>query len=286
MDDLIQEFLTETQESLDALDTDIVKLEQNPNNKDLISRIFRLVHTVKGTCGFLGLPRLEKVAHHSENIMGRFRDGDLEVSQEAVSVILESFDRIKEIVEAIAETGEEPDGDDSVLIEKLDVIYEGGNAGSGNISNEDEPVFEPIPAPGVEISVESEDDMVEDNQEHMNAEDDVELDTIVEVEEVLVEGKDIDNSSDKKTGKVIGEQTLRVSVDVLENLMTTVSELVLSRNQIMQILRTEEDSPFAAPLHRLNHVVSELQEGVMQTRMQPIGNAWNKLPSFICDYTV
>jgi two-component system chemotaxis sensor kinase CheA len=125
MDDLIQEFLTETTESLNALDSDIVKLEQNPNDKDLIGRIFRLVHTVKGTCGFLGLPRLEKVAHHSENIMGRYREGSLQVTEAGVSLILESFDRIKSIVAGIAATEKEPEGDDSALIAKLDAVFEG-----------------------------------------------------------------------------------------------------------------------------------------------------------------
>src|SRR3954464_3346331 len=111
MDDLIQEFLTETTESLNALDSDIVKLEKNPNDKELIGRIFRLVHTVKGTCGFLGLPRLETVAHPSENIMGRYREGSLQVTPSSVSLILEAFDRIKEIVAGIAKAGTEPGGD-------------------------------------------------------------------------------------------------------------------------------------------------------------------------------
>jgi len=289
MDDLIQEFLTETKESLEALDTDIVKLEQNPNNKDLISRIFRLVHTVKGTCGFLGLPRLEKVAHHSENIMGRFRDGGLEVSEDTVSVILESFDRIKDIVESIAQTGTEAEGDDSVLIAKLDAIYE--STGKPNKTMANEEVFVPVKAEETKAAVIETKQFTAEKQEEHEVEVEVEVDhehdhdEEHEVEEVIV--KAAAATVDKKQRKAnSGEQTLRVSVDVLENLMTTVSELVLSRNQIMQILRAQEDSPFAAPLHRLNHVVSELQEGVMQTRMQPIGNAWNKLPRIIRDLSV
>src|SRR3546814_13972630 len=86
-----------------------------------------------------------------------------------------------------------------------------------------------------------------------------------------------DKADSKKEGSV-ANQSLRVNVDVLENLMTMVSELVLTRNQLLQILRSQNESEFAAPLQRLNHVVSELQEGVMATRMQPIGNAWAKLP--------
>ncbi len=81
----------------------------------------------------------------------------------------------------------------------------------------------------------------------------------------------------------IANQSIRVNVELLENLMTMVSELVLTRNQVLQILRKHKDSEFAAPLQRLNHVTSELQEGVMKTRMQPIGNAWAKLPRIIRD---
>jgi len=124
-DDLIVEFLTETNESLEELDLDLVNLEQNPNDKDLLGKIFRLMHTIKGTCGFLSLPRLEKVAHHAENVLGRFRDGDLEVTPEYVTLIFESIDSIKFIVGIIEETGSEPEGDDSDIIARLDAVVEG-----------------------------------------------------------------------------------------------------------------------------------------------------------------
>jgi HPt (histidine-containing phosphotransfer) domain-containing protein len=125
MDDLIVEFLTETNEGLQELDTNLIRLEQNPNDKDLISKIFRLMHTIKGTCGFLGLPRLETVAHRAENVMGRFRDGDLEVTPAYVSLILESLDRVRFLLGHIEANGTEPDGEDSELIAKLDAVYEG-----------------------------------------------------------------------------------------------------------------------------------------------------------------
>lgn len=125
MDDLIQEFLTETTENLAQLDVDIVALEQDNNNTELLSNIFRTIHTIKGTCGFIGLPRLEKVAHAGENVLGKFRDGELEVTPGAITVILECIDRIKDILTAIEEAGSEPKGDDSELIGKLDVYFKG-----------------------------------------------------------------------------------------------------------------------------------------------------------------
>ena len=93
VDDLLQEFLTETAENMDVLDVELVKLEQNPNDPELLSNIFRLVHTIKGTCGFLGLPRLESVAHAGENVLGKVRDGVLTVTPDAVSLVLGSLDR-------------------------------------------------------------------------------------------------------------------------------------------------------------------------------------------------
>ena len=128
MDDLLNEFLTETGESIDVVDVELVKLEQDPNNKEVLDNIFRLVHTIKGTCGFLGLPRLESVAHASENVLGKFRDGELQVSEHAVTVILESLDRIKAILAGLEATEEEPEGDDSELISRLDAIAEGAEA--------------------------------------------------------------------------------------------------------------------------------------------------------------
>src|SRR6202051_4219648 len=100
MDDLLREFLTETNESLQRVDAELVRFEQEPNNGEILGNIFRLVHTIKGTCGFLGLPRLETLAHAAESLMGKFRDG-MPVTTEAVTLILSTIDRIKTILNGI-----------------------------------------------------------------------------------------------------------------------------------------------------------------------------------------
>src|SRR5216684_4108655 len=100
MDDLLREFLTETSESLDVVDVELVRFEREPNNAEILANVFRLVHTIKGTCGFLSLPRLEALAHAAETLMGRFRDG-LPVTSEAVTVVLATIDRIKEILASL-----------------------------------------------------------------------------------------------------------------------------------------------------------------------------------------
>lgn len=277
MDDLIVEFLTETNESLQELDTDLITLEQNPNDKNLISKIFRLMHTIKGTCGFLGLPRLETVAHRAENVMGRFRDGNLEVTPEYVSLILESLDRVRFLLGHIEATSTEPEGSDAELIEKLDSVYEGRDAfQSGGTAP---PQTEKETPPSSELEMPSFDDvrtLIADQPTEHTTEPAITTPAAVKEQK---ESKD-------STESAIANQSLRVNVDVLENLMTMVSELVLTRNQLMQIARSDKDSGFVTPLQRLNHVVSDLQEGVMKTRMQPIGNAWAKLPRIIRDLSM
>ncbi|MDY0029028.1 MAG: chemotaxis protein CheW [Pseudobdellovibrionaceae bacterium] len=272
MDDLIVEFLTETNESLMELDTDLIKLEQNPNDKDLISKIFRLMHTIKGTCGFLGLPRLETVAHRAENVLGRFRDGNLEVTPAYVSLILESLDRVRYLLGHIEETGTEPEGEDSDLTEKLDAVYEGRDGGTETTN---------VPAATAPGPVEVEVEFPSIQEEHGE-----EIASQFATAKTEIPTAAAQTQTKETTESAIANQSLRVNMDVLENLMTMVSELVLTRNQLLQIARTEKENNFVTPLQRLNHVVSDLQEGVMKTRMQPIGNAWAKLPRIIRDLSI
>ena len=316
MDDLLSEFLTETAENLSVLDTELVKLEQNPNDPGLLSNIFRLVHTIKGTCGFLGLPRLESVAHAAENVLGKFRDGKLEVSPEAVTVILQSLDTIKMILGQLEETEEEPAGDDSALIGRLNALAEGQTLSADDVGGAPAKAAEPPasaaePAPVADAVPEAEPQAVVDATAPEPEPTAVEAPVVsdepaaapVDAEELKApepkaaepppvpaakpaakpaaraESGDIPEAKESS----VAAQSIRVNVDLLENLMTMVSELVLTRNQVMQILRNHKESDFAAPLQRLNHVTSELQEGVMKTRMQPIGNAWAKLPRLIRD---
>lgn len=302
MDDLIVEFITETNEGLQQLDTDLLKLEQNPNDKDLISKIFRLMHTIKGTCGFLGLPRLETCAHRAENVMGRFRDGDLLVTPEYVSLILESLDRVRFLLGHIEANGTEPEGNDNDLTEKLDAVYEGRDAAqqaapaaveaaaeavSKNNADEDalQALFDSTPVLPLDQILAMENPPKEEQPEPVK-EEPVKTEAL-KVETPKAEPPKADNKPAAASGNSdMGADSLRVNVRVLENLMTMVSELVLTRNQLLQILRSQKESSFSSPLQRLNHVVSDLQDGVMKTRMQPIGNAWAKLPRIIRDLSI
>ena len=277
MDDLLNEFLTETTENMDVLDVELVKLEQNPNDPELLGNIFRLVHTVKGTCGFLGLPRLEGVAHAAESLFARFRDGELEVTPAAVTLVLESLDRIKKLLKELEKTGTEPEGSDADLIGRLESFAEDAVMQAMMV---DEDVKE----------------IAEDSDELQAAFDKAEVTAAEAAEDAgadpmgglpstLADTGLAEAAEDDQVGG-IALQSIRVNVDLLESLMTMVSELVLTRNQLLQILRARDDSEFSGPLERLSHVTSELQESVMKTRMQPIGNAWAKLPRIVRDLSI
>ncbi len=139
MDELLRDFLTETGESLDRVDAELVRFEQDPNNAQILGNIFRLVHTIKGTCGFLALSRLERLTHSAETLMGKFRDG-MPVTAPAVTLILATLDRVKTILETLETQQEEPAGDDTDLIEQLAAMARGMSVA-------------PPSAPSVEVAV-------------------------------------------------------------------------------------------------------------------------------------
>src|SRR5450755_3896790 len=298
MDDLLREFLTETGESLDTVDNQLVRFEQDPNNAKILDNIFRLVHTIKGTCGFLGLPRLEALAHAGETLMGKFRDG-MPVTAEAVTLILGSIDRIKEILGGLEATETEPEGTDQDLIVKLQELVERGMqtmAAAAAPAPSVKPVEQGTLVPQIlerelrpgEVSL--------DELERAFRETATEIapplapaprpapaQDAVSAKEARPAAKKANPDPEAVEGNSIANQSIRVNVDTLEHLMTMVSELVLTRNQLLEISRRNEDTEFKVPLQRLSNVTAELQEGVMKTRMQPIGNAWQKLPRIVRD---
>ena len=278
MDDLLREFVTETNESLDVVDVELVRFEQDPNNAKILDNIFRLVHTIKGTCGFLGLPRLEALAHAAETLMGKFRDGAT-ASSEAVTLILATIDRIKAILESLEREQREPEGGDTDLISNLERMVE--LVGSATSPPQRQKTVGTLVPQVLERALRPDEDSLDDLERAFR-------ETLTEPPEAKPRSSTATSTEAlaKDDEAVKGaNQSIRVTVDTLEHLMTMVSELVLTRNQLLEIVRQHEESEFKTPLQRLSNVTAELQEGVMKTRMQPIGNAWQKLPRIVRDLT-
>jgi len=309
MDDLLREFLTETNESLDTVDNQLVRFEQDPNNAKILDNIFRLVHTIKGTCGFLGLPRLEALAHAAETLMGKFRDG-MPVTGEAVSLILNTIDRIKDILGELESSEAEPEGSDPDLIGALEKMVEVGMASMEGGAPASAPAVPAASSGGAAEGI-----LVAQTLERALRPGEVSLDELERAfRETAVEtvaapavaaapvpaavapapksaakpaakpaARKAAGDNEAAEADKVSAQSIRVNVDALEHLMTMVSELVLTRNQLLEISRRHEENEFKVPLQRLSNVTAELQEGVMKTRMQPIGNAWQKLPRIVRD---
>ncbi len=249
MDEIVKDFLIESAENLDRLDQDLVKLEGAPSSTELLARIFRTIHTIKGTCGFLAFARLEKLAHAGENLLSRLRDGELTLNAEITSGLLAMVDAVRSMLAKIEASGQDGDDDYAALIAHLTQLQSGrANLPPANVSPVDVAQNADAPASGGR------------NEEAV-------------VAPQAAQPRDTDAAV----------ETIRVGVNLLDRLMNLVGELVLARNQLLQFSNTTQDAGFQAVSQRMNLIATELQEEVMKTRMQPIGNVWNKFPRMVRD---
>ena len=266
MDDLLRDFLTESSENLQQLDCDIVALERTPGDRELLRSIFRTIHTIKGTCGFLGLERLEHVAHAAENVLALLREGALSADAAVIGDVLAAVDVIRDILQGLESTEAEPAGDDSAIVAALDAW----TSGEGRVAEQaEEHAVVPAAsdtAPATEL---------------------VPTAAVLDVREAHDETDD--TARPAAAAVATADASLRVNVALLDRLMNMIGELVLTRNQLLQVTAgprvgdSGADAAFLAPVQQLDRVTTDLQETVMRTRMQPVGTAWTKLPRLVRD---
>lgn len=301
MDDLVAEFLSETVESLEIVDVELVKFEQDPSNVAGLDKVFRLLHTVKGSAGFLGLDRLGTLAHSTETLIDCFRDG-APVSDDSMTLTLEAIDRFRWMLEVLSENGQEPEGDDKEMLDRLAEMskevrerLENPSKGEaktekGESKKEEELSPEELNALFEQQVAEAEAAMAKEEQQNTKetSQDEKKASEVALNQQQHVApdkpspAKENSEPSEPKEAKgKLKSTSIRVNMDTIEHMMTMVSELVLTRNQLIEIIRQKDDASFNAPLQRLSSITSELQEGVMQTRMQPIGTAWQQIPRLI-----
>jgi two-component system chemotaxis sensor kinase CheA len=312
-DDVMAEFITESRENLDDLDNALVTLEQQPD-PGVIAKIFRAVHTIKGTSGFLGLRTLESVTHIGENLLSKMRDGDLPVTQANTTALLGMADAVRQILDIVETTGAEGDETYGPLIEELSRLNAGEAtpARRGRAKQQADASVTTLKPRRVTVTLPARraagTDAVPDDPPRMGEQlidrgliTEVELDEVLlrqregdprHVGEILVEKESIKPSDVVDVLKTQAEErpqtneSIRVDVGLLDDLMNLVGELVLARNQILQYNGSVFDPSFSATSQRLNLITSELQEGVMKTRMQPIDNVWNKFPRIVRDLSL
>jgi len=285
MDDLIKEFLVESIENLDRLDSELVKLETDPSSQELLSSIFRTIHTIKGSCGFLGFSKLEKVAHVGESLLSRLRDGKLSLTPEFTSGLLAMVDAIRTMLGEIQTT--EQDGNETYpeLIETLNKLQNQGQEPPSKAAAEASLPKEPTknqkgdsPKENSAKSVPSASVPTQPEQTPP-ARPEPAAPTAAAPGETPTAQHPTDDSRSRNAAA----ETIRVDVHLLDRLMNLVGELVLTRNQITQFSARQSDPNLASPAQQLNLLTSELQEEVMRTRMQPISNVFDKFPRVVRD---
>jgi two-component system chemotaxis sensor kinase CheA len=293
MDEVIKEFLVECNEGLDRFDRDLVALEKDRTSRELLDSIFRAIHTIKGTGGVLGYEKLVSISHIGESVLSRMRDGLLALSPAITTALLAMADALRAILQDIAASGGEGNGDYSFVIRQLSAVLE--QAQTTAPPKMRQPIISAPPAESAalpllgEILVSAETCKPEDVVAAVGLQQEGDPRRLGQI---LVENRAADPAAVAEGLKTqndyreIVSNTIRVDVALLDKVMNLVGELVLARNQVLQFTGTQKDSSFLSTAQRLNLITTELQEGVMKTRMQPIGNVWNKLPRVVRDLAV
>jgi two-component system chemotaxis sensor kinase CheA len=345
-DEIVREFLVESYENLDQLDRDLVALEQEPDAHPLLQSIFRTIHTIKGTSGFLAFGKLEVLTHVGEGLLARLRDGGLRLTQDRTTGLLELVDAVRGILASIEATGNEGERDYTELVTRLTALQTpqpepalpapAKPPRSRRRSTDPQPAALPTNAATGEHPTEQvakHDIKAARTARKANtgtsaapsgpaanvpllgellqqrADIDAEDVAVAMLEQQLGDGRPLGEilvdhgqatpdqirealalqavaQEDARAGGSVSDSTLRVDVNLLDTLMRLVGELVLTRNQIVATAAARSDTGMQRSSQRLNLLVSELQAGVMKTRMQPIDTVWNKLPRLVRDVSV
>jgi len=346
MDEIVNDFLIESNENLDRLDQELVKLESEPSSKELLASIFRTIHTIKGSCGFLGFTRLEKVAHAGESLLSRLRDGLLTLNVEITSGLLAMVDAVRHMLGEIQATEHDGEDDYPELREELARLQGSNGVPAASppaavfspavFSSEEAPsskevniaVEVPLVVTAVSPSAAGPPQILAAKPEAValpakavsGAEGKPRRPSSGKLGALLVERGSLtaqglalavqkqEGGDQRPLGEILlglglcqaqeiqetqqildsrdresGTETIRVGVNVLDRLMNLVGELVLARNQLLQVSSNTQDPGFQAVSQRLNLIATELQGEVMKTRMQPIVTIWNKFPRTVRD---
>jgi two-component system chemotaxis sensor kinase CheA len=290
MDELTREFLIESQEGLDRMERCLTDLEERPQDAGLIGDIFRSVHTIKGTTGFLGFKRLEKLAHSGENLLGLLRENKLTADRPIISGLLHLLDGLRSILKTIEAQDAEGEGDDSTLIGQLEELQmpaqaekkhpahakAGAHSGAAHAAA---PPAPPAPAPAAPASPAEPSSAEPVAAAPAPAQPAAPPSVEASAPKAPTESE-VDPTKQRTQGTA-AESTLRVDVTLLNKMMNLVGELVLTRNQVLQA--TSSDPNMTMLSRRLDMVTADLRESVMKARMQPVSNIFSKMPRIVRD---
>ncbi|RQD68782.1 hybrid sensor histidine kinase/response regulator [Campylobacter hepaticus] len=313
MQEILEDFLVEAFELVEQIDHDLVELESNPEDLELLNRIFRVAHTVKGSSSFLNFNVLTKLTHHMEDVLNKARHGELKITPDIMDVVLESIDRMKTLLNCIRDNGNDSaiDMDIEPICQRLTAISEGESPSTTDTSNETVTSEIDTPSPKEETPQQVDVDVNQLSDSEVEAE----IERLLKVRKAEDQArraqkkqtaknttpkpnttKNADNNEKKvptsgSNNASSMDQTIRVEVKRLDHLMNLIGELVLGKNRLLKIYDdVEERYEGEKFLEELNQVVSQLsiittdvQLAVMKTRMQPIAKVFNKFPRVVRD---
>lgn len=292
----LHEFLVESFDNVEQVERDLLSLERQPSSEAVLNSVFRSVHTIKGSAGFLGYTKLEKVTHVAENLLGSVRAGSIAFDSNVSERLLSTIDAIRGILQSIETQGTEGSDDCSALIDQLESIQANSAGEKGKTKKKPRAatakaskVKNPTAAnanSGASSAAHLKSVASTDNasQSSSNNEAQIKPNAAQPVTSAPVPAKAAPATPAAANSDCpASESTIRVDVALLDKLMTCVGELVLARNQLLQYTNVMSDGGLHRTSQRLNLITTELQEGVMKTRMQPIGNVWSKFPRLVRD---
>jgi len=258
----LRDYLIESHDNLQQLEEALTSIEQNPKDTDLLNAIFRMVHTIKGSSGFIGFVKIEAITHAAESLLSDIRLGESQFNREVSNALFGAIDLVRKHLEVIEEFQHESDIDSEALIKRMKSLQRitTDHKSVETASKVDHQNGNPGPPAAV-----------------------IQTKPVPPVSNITPIPCSAPTSNDSNSSGAASDSTIRVDVALLDKLMTRVGELVLSRNQIMQRANALQDSELQSATNHLNLITTELQEGVMKTRMQPIGTVWNKFPRMVRD---
>jgi len=290
LDELTREFLIESQEGLDRMERCLTDLEERPHDTALLAEIFRAVHTIKGTTGFLGFKRLEKLAHAGENLLGLLREDKLSADGPIITSLLRLLDGLRSILKTIEAESSEGNGDDAVLIRRLEELQAPKSAQAKEHARVRAGAHQPAAAPAGSGAISAVATSPTATPPTAPSEHPLSAPTPATQAQEPAASPDLkapaeaEGDAAKPRSQGAGsaaESTLRVDVEVLNRMMNLVGELVLTRNQVLQA--TSTDPTMTMLSRRLDMVTADLRESVMKARMQPVSNVFGKIPRIVRD---
>ncbi|MEI6234368.1 MAG: chemotaxis protein CheW [Planctomycetota bacterium] len=320
-DEVIKEFLIESNENLARLDQEFVLLEKQHDDRNLLGSIFRTIHTIKGTAGFFNFTKLVSITHFGEDILSKMRDGKMKVTPQIIDALLAGVDAVKEVLSCIETDGTEGTNEYKEVVQTLQRIAMGESVAlagdrpsrlkkSISAAPVEQPgaVEETAPTPvsqtrpSIKVAPAATPSDLQNAAQKIAAAFPPPAESIPTAkavpsaqaippaphgeDEVAAPAADpavLETHAADAGRSAAADSTIRVEVALLDRLMNLVGELVLTRNQILQYAGCSENKAILSSSQRLNLITTELQENVMKTRMQPINGVWNKLPRLVRD---